>query len=358
MKIGDKVRFLYDIGGGIVRGFKNKDIVIVEDETGFEIPMLVKECLVVSDDKDMQVSKQSQKKEDISKKHIFTNSSDDHESNYIFDETKEGECISLYLVFLSNDLKTLGTSSYDIYLINESNFFLNYTFLNQDEHGWLLRKEGVIEPNTKIFIEEIESRQVNILEHICLQAVAYKKNKPFTLKSALTKEMRLDLSKLFKVHCFKSNKFFDEPAIIFTLIMNDAQNEFEIDKQSLKNAFSKNQYKSISGKTENGNNATKENKKKEKKKIIEIDLHINELLDNIKGMTNAQILEYQLDTFNRVMHEHKQNKGQKIVFIHGKGEGVLRKSILDELKKKFKKAEVQDASFREYGFGATMVTIH
>lgn len=50
--------------------------------------------------------------------------------------------------------------------------------------------------------------------------------------------------------------------------------------------------------------------------------------------------------------------GQKIVFIHGKGEGVLRKAVLDELKRKYKNCEAQDASFREYGFGATLVTVH
>lgn len=39
------------------------------------------------------------------------------------------------------------------------------------------------------------------------------------------------------------------------------------------------------------------------------------------------------------------------------GEGVLRNAILKELKYKYKNCDVQDASFREYGFGATQVTI-
>ena len=54
---------------------------------------------------------------------------------------------------------------------------------------------------------------------------------------------------------------------------------------------------------------------------------------------------------------YKNKKGQKIVFIHGKGEGTLRRAILDELRTKYKEYSSQDASFREYGFGATMVTI-
>ena len=47
MKIGDKVRFIYETGGGVVTGFRGKDIVLVEDADGFEIPMNVRECVAV-----------------------------------------------------------------------------------------------------------------------------------------------------------------------------------------------------------------------------------------------------------------------------------------------------------------------
>ena len=39
MKIGDKVRFLSEVGGGRVAGFQGKNIVLVEDEDGFQVPM-------------------------------------------------------------------------------------------------------------------------------------------------------------------------------------------------------------------------------------------------------------------------------------------------------------------------------
>ena len=35
-KIGDRVRFLSETGGGRVTGFRGKNIVLVEDEDGFE----------------------------------------------------------------------------------------------------------------------------------------------------------------------------------------------------------------------------------------------------------------------------------------------------------------------------------
>lgn len=69
------------------------------------------------------------------------------------------------------------------------------------------------------------------------------------------------------------------------------------------------------------------------------------------------MLNIQLQKFREVMDKNKNTKGQKIVFIHGKGEGVLRNAIINEIKSKYKNCSYQDASFREYGFGATLVTI-
>lgn len=92
--------------------------------------------------------------------------------------------------------------------------------------------------------------------------------------------------------------------------------------------------------------------------IIEVDLHINQLVDSTAGMNNADMLRHQLHIFRQTMDSYKHAKGQKIVFIHGKGEGVLRKAIIDELKLHYPKCDYQDASFQQYGFGATMVTVH
>lgn len=92
--------------------------------------------------------------------------------------------------------------------------------------------------------------------------------------------------------------------------------------------------------------------------IIEVDLHINELVDTTAGLSSADMLNLQVDEFRKVMDANLGNKGQKIVFIHGKGDGVLRQALTKELNHRYKgKVEVQDASFREYGFGASQVTI-
>jgi dsDNA-specific endonuclease/ATPase MutS2 len=58
------------------------------------------------------------------------------------------------------------------------------------------------------------------------------------------------------------------------------------------------------------------------------------------------------------MKEYAGKHGRHLIFIHGKGEGVLRKAILDELNRRHRNECLwQDASFKEYGYGATEVVI-
>ena len=88
-----------------------------------------------------------------------------------------------------------------------------------------------------------------------------------------------------------------------------------------------------------------------------VDLHAHEILETTQGMDSLDILQYQLEVFRRTLKEHANERGLKIVFIHGKGEGVLRKAIINELNRHFKGYTYQDASFQEYGYGATLVKI-
>ena len=106
-----------------------------------------------------------------------------------------------------------------------------------------------------------------------------------------------------------------------------------------------------------GENATRTNKKPSKDEIIEVDLHAHALLDSTDGLSATEIKDYQMKVFREKMNEYLRDKGRRIVFIHGNGDGVLRKAILTEMKYSYKTCRHQDASFQQYGFGATMVTI-
>jgi hypothetical protein len=190
------------------------------------------------------------------------------------------------------------------------------------------------------------------LEKICIQFVAYKKDKPYSLKNAYSVELRIDGVKFYKLHSFRENDFFDDEALIYPLVVNDtAEREMLISATDLQEAMTqKTDYDFPSRRPEPV-------KKERIPSVIEVDLHINQLLDSTAGLNNTDIINVQLKKFHAIMEENKNKKGQRIVFIHGKGEGVLRNAVLSELKLKYKNFPVQDASFKEYGFGATMVTV-
>lgn len=49
MKIGDKVRFLNEVGGGKITAFRPGGIVLVEDADGFEMPVHQNEVVVIQE---------------------------------------------------------------------------------------------------------------------------------------------------------------------------------------------------------------------------------------------------------------------------------------------------------------------
>ena len=106
-----------------------------------------------------------------------------------------------------------------------------------------------------------------------------------------------------------------------------------------------------------GESSLRSVKKPAKDEILEVDLHAHALLDTTDGLSATEIKDYQMKVFRQTMDEYRKDKGRRIVFIHGNGDGVLRKAILTELKYSYKTCRHQDASFQQYGFGATMVTI-
>jgi len=75
------------------------------------------------------------------------------------------------------------------------------------------------------------------------------------------------------------------------------------------------------------------------------------------GLSNYEILEIQKEKVESEMKLAIQTGVKKIIFIHGLGQGVLKQEVINLLKTKFKKYYFQDASFKEYGYGATMVIL-
>lgn len=96
---------------------------------------------------------------------------------------------------------------------------------------------------------------------------------------------------------------------------------------------------------------------KKQQPALEIDLHIHQLVKSTQGMTKHDMLSLQLDTARYRLEYAIKNRIQRIVFIHGVGEGVL-KLELQYLFGRYSNIEYYDADYQKYGLGATEVYVY
>ena len=404
MKIGDKVRFLSDTGGGIIAGFKGR-LVLVEDEDGFQIPTPANEVVVVEDSAsdraklriDQQQRRMEKREDNRSIRQRLTSSDTDEaigedwrdiDTGTFPDEdpsinfeapVKElmgGDELSLYLAFTPTDMKSLSTTHFKSYLVNDSNYFVHFAYAVENDKKWSLKAVGELEPNMKLLIEDFTLADLNGMLHGCIQFHAYKKDRPFTLKPACDIQINIDAVKFYKLNTFRESVFFEQPALVYTLVEKDRPGGHPMlepltsrpeDEAAAKlkggspapSRIAREAFEKKKGELSlrYGGEGRKPAKQVLNADKIVIDLHAGQLLETTAGMSAADILDYQLEVFRRTLEQYKSQPGMKLIFIHGKGEGVLRHAIIHELNYRYKRYPYQDASFREYGYGATQVTI-
>ena len=90
----------------------------------------------------------------------------------------------------------------------------------------------------------------------------------------------------------------------------------------------------------------------------ELDLHLEALRpDNTEELSNTAILRLQLDAFEDALSRALATNMHEIVFIHGMGNGVLRKEIHRQLSRNKDIKFFEDARKEKFGFGATLVRL-
>ncbi|WP_346881455.1 Smr/MutS family protein [uncultured Algibacter sp.] len=130
-------------------------------------------------------------------------------------------------------------------------------------------------------------------------------------------------------------------------------------KQSIKNQLFANS--SINDVVLEKEQPTRKNQAKKRAKdryepTMEVDLHVHQLVKSFKGMSKHDMLTLQLDTARHKLDYAIKKRIQKIVFIHGVGEGVL-KMELEYLFGRYSNIKFYDANYQKYGLGATEVYI-
>ncbi len=393
------MRFLNATGGGRITRIEGR--VAYVDEDGFETPVLLSEVVVVlpagheakaaAGAKLFDQAAFDAGRDDTTRpleKKKAGDTKPQEESKATFEgsvlppapETQHGERLNIVLAFEPSNVKNLSAATFNAVLVNDSNYNLLFTLSRrrEEERGWEVVYSGEVAANEIIDLARISHENLVDFERVAFQAVAFKKGRSFGLKPPVGVSRRLDLTKFHKLHCFRPGVYFDDPVLELPLVTDDRfHSQVELDAAEFAKAMGGRRPSERSDaaddaarmasaladkfrvdKRRTGKRAQSQESPTKVLPLIEVDLHIGELLDSVAGMDNSAILQRQLREVRDVMNSHSRRLGQKIVFIHGKGEGVLRRAVLDLLRKEFPKAELQDASFAEYGFGATLVTVH
>jgi hypothetical protein len=339
-KIGDRVKFLNDEGGGIIIAFLDNKTVEVQTDDGFEMPIPANEILFDSGSVygfDGEDRKQNEPKKPAQSESMVYMRPED----YKYEDFK-GEIL---LGIVPDNDKLLHVSDFRLYLINDSNYSMLYLVSQVDKGVHELVNQGVIEKDSKLELKKYNQSSLSKVTNFYLQCILYKSGL-FEPQKAFELNVSLDGISFYKSAHFTENDYFNEKAILFRK-----------EKISMKEVVEKLQTSDILKVS-----VAKEEKteiKKEKKivnpEIIEVDLHIEEIVESHAGMSNGEIIEIQLGRFETSLETAIRSKAKKIVFIHGVGNGRLKQEIQKKLERKYPDLRFQDASFREYGFGATMV---
>jgi len=343
IKTGMRVKFLNDAGGGLVTKMVSKETAMVLGADGFEIPYMINELLIDASEDDYSATSNTSssansnesKKEVIAEEPYYTASTD----------------TNVYVAFIPEDQKFLVDFNYEIFLVNDSNYFLHYSFITRQQDGTYTTQMGEIEPNISEPLAILTRDKITDDMEMYLQAIFFDK-KEFKIKAPVNKNLNVRPVKFYKAGSFTDNDFFDEKAMLVSVCEEDKMEKaaMKISAKDIENAM-----------RQNSDNKKLNTPKQARKRIVnnqkEIDLHIHELIDDETGMNNADRIKLQLDTFKKELDSAIKAKLNKIIFIHGVGNGVLKHELRRELQRTYKRLKFQDASFQEYGYGATMVLL-
>lgn len=341
IKVGDRVKFINDVGGGIVTGFIGKNMVNVENEDGFEVPYPVSMLLNVDDPalnkgdtvavKPAAAEIPRPKQEEKPKGKVLTGK----------------DSPDFYFCIVPYDSKNPLGGDIDLYLVNDSNYTVMYRFAHYKEDTYQTILHGSLQPNSKEELETIGQNDLAELPEYFFQLM-YFRDKEKERHPSISKKIRVNPVKFYKEKSFQPNPFFKKNVLLYQITENILNTE--IDKLT-EDDFRK----VVKAKEEPAPEQVLP--KPQQPDIIEVDLHIHELIDNSAGLSNREILEIQMEKVEREMHLAIQSRAKRIVFIHGVGQGVLKQEVAKLLINKFPKYAFQDASFKEYGYGATMVIL-
>lgn len=324
MKIGDKVRMLRGSEEGVITRFLEKDLIEVEIEDGFPIPVMRNEVVVVAKEESDYFQREEQPK-----KTTNIPSREEHSRP----KADQG----IYLAFVQFNDKQLSA-----YFINTTDFDLAYALgeeANENFKGFLA---GVLEPNNYVKVKDVMVSEFDQWPTLVIQAL-YHRNGYFSLREPLVRKMKFKASTFFKSQ--RQAPLLEKSAFLFQVDEGNIGGK-PIDPNKIKERiYANTQEQDVANRITFSRPPAK------------VDLHIEQLTKSYDTMNKNEMLDLQLQTFEENLDKAIATGMDEITFIHGVGSGALKNAIHKKLSKMDGIKYYEDAMKEKFGYGATLVRI-
>ena len=353
VNIGDKVNFLNAVGGGKVTKIIDSRMVMVEIEDGFELPCLISDLVL---DYRSQPARQQQivdtvQKEIQEKQLVQQQQQEEARHGGLRRFAKEAEKEGVYLAFVPHEQQWVLTGSMDVMLVNHTPFEMLYTFTIKEEDKFVNVDYGQLDKYEKVVVETISREDLEYWCNGIVQAIFTAETSDSVLLP-LNAPFSIRANRFFKEGSYQMSGLLGEKAVMISLSELIALKHGDSD-------FTKILKDGVGAQAPKKDLIKKEapiDKHKTGQGEATVDLHIGELVDNILGLSSHDMFNIQMDYFKKMLDSAIAAEYNKVTFIHGVGNGVLKNAIIEELKN-YKNTENRMASIAKFGVGAIDVVI-
>jgi hypothetical protein len=348
LKVGDKVKFLDTSGGGIVAKIIDSRMVSILIEDGFEIPTMISELIKI-DSKDAagRFFEDHYNIELKNEQLAVDELPDERLSHLPAHLASDRKSEDIYLAFVPHDQKWLITGQLDVFLINNSSYDVLYNIFSKTPLGHFEGVDyGSIFPDSKLLLDTINREQLSHWTEGTMQFLFHKQQSGAVLPP-FNSEFRVEGKKFFKEGNYREHSMIGEKGIVVKVL--SLTEHFQPVAQSV-------QPEAANRRQPEGNADPLIAKYQVASGEAVVDLHIHELVDDPSNLEKSEILDFQKNFFLKSLDSAVVNHYRKVIYIHGVGNGILRKNLMDLLEKQ-KGFEFFDAPMANYGVGALEVRI-
>lgn len=358
-KIGDKVRFLNTTGGGTIAKEINAFMVSVAIEDGFEIPTLTSELVAIEPggaSGDLFLNKNERRTETPAAA-MPEPEPEPVETDRIRGIVNRGEGpvapTGVYLAWVPQDQKQLLTGTMDVLLVNNTTSDLLYSFnLKNSEGNFSGIDYGSVPAESTIVVESIVRDDLGSWSYGVVQVIFFSDESQKVLMP-VSATFRIKGSVFYHEGSYHETRFLaSRKAILYTVCeLNRIPSTYEQILNEKENR------EPLPAAAERFRPETAIDQHRTAPGEAEVDLHISAIRSDYHKLSPNEILTIQMGYFERMLGSAIAFRFNRVVFIHGIGNGTLKQAIISRLAE-YTDIEFRNASFAKYGNGALELVIH